>query len=149
MGIGIGIGISKKNGIGTSLIILNDLYDYMVTIHILEADACSLHLIFSLVLQALLSPLTAVAPLLQSLKQLQRAAQSSGTEDAESLQLAIEVVAEADDDALTRQLIDFLMGEVDGIPKVSPKLRVMIRDSLEFSVENTQVIFKPIFLYKK
>jgi hypothetical protein len=54
------------------------------------------------------------------LKQLERAATSSttGSEDEAAMQLAIEVVAEADDETLTRQHIDFLMGEVDGIPKV-------------------------------
>lgn len=55
---------------------------------------------------------------LQAVKHLVRAAQSSGTEDSESIQLAIDVAAAANDDGLTRQLIDFLMGEVDGIPKV-------------------------------
>ncbi|KAF2362334.1 Tetratricopeptide-like helical domain [Trinorchestia longiramus] len=53
----------------------------------------------------------------KSLKQLERAATSSGVEDSEAMQLAIQVVTDADDDALTRQHIDFLMGEVDGIPK--------------------------------
>lgn len=53
------------------------------------------------------------------MKHLIRAAQSSGSEDTESIQLAIDVIAAANDDGLTRQLIDFLMGEIDGIPKVS------------------------------
>ena len=54
------------------------------------------------------------------MKHLIRAAQSTSTEDSESIQMAIDVVAAANDDGLTRQLIDFLMGEVDGIPKVRP-----------------------------
>ncbi|XP_045115021.1 WD repeat-containing protein 19-like isoform X2 [Portunus trituberculatus] len=53
----------------------------------------------------------------KAVKHLIRAAQSTSTEDSESIQMAIDVVAAADDDGLTRQLIDFLMGEVDGIPK--------------------------------
>lgn len=52
------------------------------------------------------------------MKHLIRAAQSTSTEDSESIQMAIDVVAASNDDGLTRQLIDFLMGEVDGIPKV-------------------------------
>lgn len=54
----------------------------------------------------------------QAVKHLIRAAQNTSTEDSESIQMAIDVVAAANDAALTRQLIDFLMGEVDGIPKV-------------------------------
>ncbi|KAK7079281.1 WD repeat-containing protein 19 [Halocaridina rubra] len=53
----------------------------------------------------------------KAVKHLIRASQNSSSEDSESTQLAIDVVAAANDDALTRQLIDFLMGEVDGIPK--------------------------------
>ncbi|KAK3876370.1 hypothetical protein Pcinc_018852 [Petrolisthes cinctipes] len=53
----------------------------------------------------------------KAVKHLIRAAQGAGTEDGESIQLAIDVVAAANDDVLTRQLIDFLMGELDGIPK--------------------------------
>lgn len=56
--------------------------------------------------------------LAQAVKHLIRAAQGAGTEDGKSIQLAIDVVAAANDDVLTRQLIDFLMGELDGIPKV-------------------------------
>ncbi|XP_031560697.1 WD repeat-containing protein 19-like [Actinia tenebrosa] len=39
------------------------------------------------------------------------------TDDGESVELAIETVGQASDDILTHQLIDFLMGETDGIPK--------------------------------
>lgn len=39
-------------------------------------------------------------------------------ENHESLILAIEAVAAAGDNKLTARLTDFLMGEVDGIPKV-------------------------------
>lgn len=38
-------------------------------------------------------------------------------EDGESIELAIETVGQAVDEILTHQLIDFLMGETDGIPK--------------------------------
>ncbi|XP_068702093.1 WD repeat-containing protein 19-like [Montipora foliosa] len=38
-------------------------------------------------------------------------------EDGESIELAIETVGQAADEVLTHQLIDFLMGETDGIPK--------------------------------
>lgn len=40
-------------------------------------------------------------------------------EDTQSIELAIETVGQANDDTLTHQLIDFLMGETDGMPKVS------------------------------
>jgi WD repeat-containing protein 19 len=39
-------------------------------------------------------------------------------EDNQAIELAIETVGRANDDSLTRQLIDFLMGETDNIPKV-------------------------------
>ncbi|ESO89539.1 hypothetical protein LOTGIDRAFT_218902 [Lottia gigantea] len=38
-------------------------------------------------------------------------------EDAQAIELAIETVGRANDDQLTRQLIDYLMGETDGVPK--------------------------------
>ncbi|KAJ8298290.1 hypothetical protein KUTeg_024821 [Tegillarca granosa] len=38
-------------------------------------------------------------------------------EDGQAIELAIETVGRANDDQLTRQLIDFLMGETDNIPK--------------------------------
>lgn len=40
-------------------------------------------------------------------------------EDSQAIELAIETVGRANDDSLTRQLIDFLMGETDNIPKVT------------------------------
>lgn len=39
-------------------------------------------------------------------------------EDTQSIELAIETVGQANDDQLTHSLIDFLMGETDGMPKV-------------------------------
>ena len=39
-------------------------------------------------------------------------------EDSQAIELAIETVGRANDEALTRQLIDFLMGETDNVPKV-------------------------------
>lgn len=42
-------------------------------------------------------------------------------EDGQAIELAIETVGRANDDQLTRQLIDFLMGETDNIPKVGQK----------------------------
>jgi len=41
------------------------------------------------------------------------------TEDAQSIELAIETVGAANDDQLTHQLLDYLMGEADGVPKAS------------------------------
>lgn len=38
-------------------------------------------------------------------------------EDSQAIELAIETVGRANDDSLTRQLIDFLMGETDNMPK--------------------------------
>ena len=39
-------------------------------------------------------------------------------EDGQAIELAIETVGRANDDLLTKQLVDFLMGDVDGSPKV-------------------------------
>jgi hypothetical protein len=41
------------------------------------------------------------------------------SEDPKVISLAIDVVAVARDDHLASQLIEFLLGEMDGIPKVS------------------------------
>lgn len=38
-------------------------------------------------------------------------------EDGQAIELAIETVGRANDDVLTKQLVDFLMGDVDGNPK--------------------------------
>jgi hypothetical protein len=43
----------------------------------------------------------------------------TNSEDPEVISLAIDVVAVAGDDRLASQLIEFLLGEADGIPKVS------------------------------
>ena len=40
------------------------------------------------------------------------------TEDGEAVDLAIQTVKNANDEKLTLNLIDFLMGEIDGMPKV-------------------------------
>ena len=56
----------------------------------------------------------------KALKQLMKVVVSSGSgggEDGEALNLAIEVVGASGDPHLSRQLIDYLMGETDGIPK--------------------------------
>ncbi|XP_030305507.1 WD repeat-containing protein 19 [Calypte anna] len=42
---------------------------------------------------------------------------SPGTEDSLAIEMAIETVGRAKDEALTNQLIDYLMGESDGMPK--------------------------------
>lgn len=39
-------------------------------------------------------------------------------EDEQHIDLAIETIGQADDEALTQQLIDYLMGDTDGMPKV-------------------------------
>ena len=39
-------------------------------------------------------------------------------DDEEAINLAIEVVGESRDDSLVHQLVEFLMGDVDGSPKV-------------------------------
>lgn len=39
-------------------------------------------------------------------------------EDGQAIELAIETVGRANDESLTRMLIDFLMGETDNVPKV-------------------------------
>jgi WD repeat-containing protein 19 len=40
-------------------------------------------------------------------------------EDGQAIELAIETVGRANDESLTRMLIDFLMGETDNVPKVT------------------------------
>lgn len=52
----------------------------------------------------------------KSLKYLLRAS-ALGTDEPAALALAIECVSRSKDDALTNQLIEFLLGEVDGKPK--------------------------------
>ena len=41
----------------------------------------------------------------------------SVNEEGESIDYAIETIGKAQDENLTHQLIDYLMGEIDGIPK--------------------------------
>lgn len=52
----------------------------------------------------------------KALYHLLRAAKSNSNE-AEAISTAIDVIASANDEALTKQLIEFLLGETDGIPK--------------------------------
>jgi len=40
-------------------------------------------------------------------------------ENSQAIELAIETVGRANDDALTHELVNFLMGDTDGVPKVS------------------------------
>ncbi len=54
--------------------------------------------------------------MLQSLRHLLKAA-ASNNDDSEALNLAIQVVGAANQAHLARQLIEFLMGETDGVPK--------------------------------
>lgn len=56
--------------------------------------------------------------MLQALKLLMQVMKAN-SEDAEPVSLAIDVVSAANDNHLTSQLIEFLLGETDGIPKVS------------------------------
>ena len=43
----------------------------------------------------------------------------ANAEDSEAISLAIDVVGSSNDDHLANQLIEFLLGETDGLPKVS------------------------------
>ena len=52
----------------------------------------------------------------QALRHLLKVAQSTA-DDSEALNLAIEVVGSSGQAHLARQLIEFLMGETDGVPK--------------------------------
>lgn len=52
----------------------------------------------------------------RALKHLLRV-QTANADDAQSIELAIETVGAANDDQLTHQLLDYLMGEADGVPK--------------------------------
>ncbi|KAG8231539.1 hypothetical protein J437_LFUL008080 [Ladona fulva] len=53
----------------------------------------------------------------KALKHLLRVARSNSESEDEALTLATELVGEAGDEQLASQLIDFLLGEPDGIPK--------------------------------
>ena len=53
----------------------------------------------------------------KALRHLLKVATSNNSDDSEALNLAIEVVGRSNDPHLSRQLIDFLMGETDGVPK--------------------------------
>lgn len=50
------------------------------------------------------------------MKHLLRAAKSNSDEN-EALSIAIDVVASSNDETLANQLIEYLLGEIDGIPK--------------------------------
>jgi len=52
----------------------------------------------------------------------------------EALNLAIETVGMADDHDLTKALIENLMGETDGAPKVTSKLSIKILDSIKILI---------------
>lgn len=39
-------------------------------------------------------------------------------ENSQAIELAIETVGRANDDQLTNELVNFLMGDTDGVPKV-------------------------------
>ncbi|XP_071452490.1 WD repeat-containing protein 19 [Hetaerina americana] len=54
---------------------------------------------------------------MKAFKNLLRVARSNSESEGEALALATEVVAESKDEQLATQLIDFLLGEPDGIPK--------------------------------
>ena len=44
--------------------------------------------------------------------------QCPATDDDRAIDMAIETVGRANDDQLTHMLVDYLMGEPDGMPKV-------------------------------
>lgn len=50
------------------------------------------------------------------MKHLLRAAKSNSDEN-EALSIAIDVVASSNDESLANQLIEYLLGEIDGVPK--------------------------------
>ena len=43
----------------------------------------------------------------------------SPNEEEKAIDLAVETIARANDDQLTHSLVEYLMGEADGMPKVS------------------------------
>ena len=46
-------------------------------------------------------------------------------ENSQAIELAIETVGRANDDQLTHELVNFLMGDTDGVPKVRDYLYVV------------------------
>ena len=58
----------------------------------------------------------------QAMTHLLRCRAVHGGEPEDAINLAIETAGRAHDDALTHQLIEYLMGDVDGLPKVGPQL---------------------------
>ena len=53
-------------------------------------------------------------------------------EDGQAIELAIETVGRANDDALTAQLVEFLMGDIDGTPKVGISAQLAKRQRSSF-----------------
>lgn len=60
-------------------------------------------------------------------------------EDEQNIELAIETIGQANDDGLTQQLIEFLMGDTDGMPKVHATYLIHICTHLLPSSSSFQV----------
>ena len=77
--------------------------------------------------------------MLQALKHLMQVLKAN-PEDAEAISLAIDAVAASSDDHLANQLIEFLLGETDGMPKVSTgRMQVTFRQN-SLSVMNSKML---------
>lgn len=61
----------------------------------------------------------------------------SSIDDGSAIDMAIKTVGEARDKALTKRLIDYLMGDEDGDPKV--RICVLIEPSSDFFLFQTTV----------
>jgi len=70
--------------------------------------------------------------LLQALKHLMHVMKAN-SEETEAIMLAIDVVGVASDDHLANQLIEFLLGETDGIPRVSVEQKCILEKILVLS----------------
>ncbi|VDO96863.1 unnamed protein product [Soboliphyme baturini] len=60
----------------------------------------------------------------------------------ESLELAVDCVGRAKDDAMQKKLILFLLGEVDGLPKVNRDIHESIKCSTAIRIQDPQHIFR-------
>ena len=58
----------------------------------------------------------------------------SPNEEEQAIELAIETIARANDDQLTHTLVEYLMGEADGMPKVALSTLCLISVFLLFCV---------------
>lgn len=72
-----------------------------------------------------------------------------GVDEEKAVNLAIVTVGKANSDSLIHQLIEYLMGDPDGIPKVCPKCTLnFISNTGQKEINRNCEIFKKPLIYK-